>query len=134
MAAVYCAARVPSINARRAVSSAVEHYLDMVGVTSSILVPPTKLIHPAMSFATWAVHEEKKGRPRAAFFLPFRRSPFLAVSSPSRVFARSRFTRWDEMPAPRVSGIFVPERPGIVGVRVRNAGAGKAQIQLADSP
>ena len=26
----------------RAVSSAVEHYLDMVGVTSSILVPPTK--------------------------------------------------------------------------------------------
>jgi hypothetical protein len=41
----------------------------MVGVTSSILVPPTKLIHPAMSFATWAVHEEKKGRPRAAFFL-----------------------------------------------------------------
>jgi hypothetical protein len=81
MAAVYCAARVPSINARRAVSSAVEHYLDMVGVTSSILVPPTKLIHPAMSFATWAVHEEKKaalGRPFSCRsgdlpFSPFRR-------------------------------------------------------------
>ncbi len=33
----------------RAVSSAVEHYLDMVGVTSSILVPPTNTDETARS-------------------------------------------------------------------------------------
>jgi hypothetical protein len=38
------------------------------------------------------------------------------------------------MPAPQVSGIFVLVLTDIVRVRVRNAGAGKAQIQLADSP
>ena len=35
---------------RRAVSSAVEHYLDMVGVTSSILVPPTKFDNPPIEW------------------------------------------------------------------------------------
>ena len=48
-AALYCAARA-AWPRRRAVSSAVEHYLDMVGVTSSILVPPTTFHDPSIEW------------------------------------------------------------------------------------
>src|ERR1700754_53682 len=64
-----CRARRPPVNcaALRAVSSAVEHYLDMVGVTSSILVPPTTFPQ-----ASGTKTEEKE--PRLLFLCP----PFLS--------------------------------------------------------
>ncbi len=54
----------------RAVSSAVEHYLDMVGVTSSILVPPTNY------YSRNKLLDKEPGLTRRAFFA--RKKPLFA--------------------------------------------------------
>ena len=45
---------------RRAVSSVVEHYVDIVGVTSSNLVPPTNQIIPAGHKVKWVINSPHK--------------------------------------------------------------------------
>ena len=52
-----------------AVSSAVEHYLDMVGVTGSIPVPPTtdKAVRPCLAVFVWGVQLLTAGRRLLSF-------------------------------------------------------------------